>query len=83
MAEKPDTTNPSARPDIADARRFLDTCNDQIEAGVTPDRARLRALRQSIERTLAAMAALLGDDAPEGVAIPVRAPVRGNQRREA
>jgi hypothetical protein len=29
------------------------------------------------------MAALLGDDAPEGVAIPVRAPVRGNQRREA
>ncbi len=43
---------------------------------------RLLALRQSIEQTLAAMAALL-DDEPEGVPIPVRALVRSHQRREA
>ena len=43
---------------------------------------RLLALRQSIEQTLAAMAALL-DGEPEGVPIPVRALVGGNQRREA
>jgi hypothetical protein len=42
---------------------------------------RLMALRQAIEKTLGEMAALLGDDAPEGVAIAVRAPVGGNQRR--
>ena len=45
---------------------------------------RLLALRQSIEKTLGEMAALLeGDNTPEPIAIPVRAPVRGNQRREA
>jgi len=45
---------------------------------------RLMALRQSIEKTLHEMAALLGDcDAPEGIAIPVRAPVGRNQRRGA
>ena len=44
---------------------------------------RLMALRQAIEKTLHEMAALLGDDAPEGVAIAVRAPVRSHQRREA
>jgi hypothetical protein len=44
---------------------------------------RLLALRQAIEKTLHEMAALLGDGEPEGVAIPVRAPVRGNQRRGA
>jgi hypothetical protein len=45
---------------------------------------RLMALRQAIERTLHEMAALLGDlDEPERVAIAVRAPVRGHQRREA
>ncbi len=43
---------------------------------------RLLALRQSIEQTLAAMAALL-DGEPDGVPIPVRALVGGNQRREA
>jgi hypothetical protein len=42
---------------------------------------RLMDLRQSIEKTLAAMAELL--DEPEGAAIPVRAPVRSHQRREA
>ena len=41
---------------------------------------RLLALRQSIEKTLGEMAALLGDDTPEGVAIPVRAPVRCDRR---
>jgi hypothetical protein len=44
---------------------------------------RLMALRQSIEKTLAAMAELLDVDEPEGAAIPARAPVRRNQRREA
>jgi hypothetical protein len=44
---------------------------------------RLMALRQSIEKTLGEMAVLLADDAPEGVAITVRAPVRDNQRRGA
>ena len=42
------------------------------------------ALRQAIERTLHEMAALLVDlDAPEGIAIAVRAPVGGHQRRGA
>ena len=44
---------------------------------------RLMALRQSIEKTLGEMAALLGDDLvgePDGVA--VRAPVGGYLRRE-
>jgi hypothetical protein len=44
---------------------------------------RLMALREAIEKTLHEMAALLGDDAPEGVVIAVRAPVRSHQRREA
>ena len=45
---------------------------------------RLMALRQAIDKTLGEMAALLGDlDEPERVAIAVRAPVRGHQRREA
>ena len=44
---------------------------------------RLMALRQSIERTLHEMAELLDVDEPEGAAIPVRAPVRSPQRREA
>jgi hypothetical protein len=44
---------------------------------------RLMALRQAIEKTLGEMAALLDVDAAEGIAIPVRAPVRGNQRRGA
>lgn len=47
---------------------------------------RLMALRQSIEQTLGEMAELLDVDAldaPEGVAIPARAPVRSHQRREA
>ena len=44
---------------------------------------RLMALRQAIEKTLHEMAELLDADAPEGVAIPVRAPLGGNQRRGA
>jgi hypothetical protein len=44
---------------------------------------RLLALRQAIEKTLHEMAALLDVGTPEGVAIPVRAPARSHQRREA
>jgi hypothetical protein len=41
---------------------------------------RLMALRQSIEKTLHEMAALLDVDVPEGVAVAVRAPVRCDRR---
>jgi hypothetical protein len=42
---------------------------------------KLMALRQAIEKTLGEMAVLLDVDTPEGVAIPVRAPVRCDDRR--
>jgi hypothetical protein len=44
---------------------------------------KLMALRQAIDKTLGEMAALLDVDAPEGIAIPVRTPVRSHPRREA
>jgi hypothetical protein len=72
MAEKFNTTTTSRRLFLAAG-----------PAASVFDRLQLLALRQSIERTLGAMAALLDVDTPEGVAIPVRAPVRGNQRRGA